>query len=88
MPQEELTWKFFRNGAGSEKIEWKNDFARIMKRWMEEPQAYEKSLATFVAAKHEDDPTVVIKELVDLGNQVAKAELKPLSFPPEGSFIQ
>ena len=88
MPQEELTWKFFRNGAGSEKIEWKNDFARIMKRWMEEPHAYEKSLATFIAAKHEDDPTVVIKELVDLGNQVAKAELKPLSFPPEGSFIQ
>jgi len=55
---------------------------------MEEPHAYEKSLATFIAAKHEDDPTVVIKELVDLGNLVAKAELKPLSFPPEGSFIQ
>ena len=37
-------------------------------------------------AKHEEDPTLVIKELVELGNQVAKVELKALPFPPEGQL--
>ena len=35
MPQEQLTWKFFRNGAASEKIESAGDFARIIDTWME-----------------------------------------------------
>ncbi len=34
MPQEELTWKFFRNGAGSRKIENAADFAGIIDRWL------------------------------------------------------
>jgi len=86
MPQEELTWKFFRNGAQSEKIEWRHDFAQIIKRWMLEPGAYLKAYTAFVNAKHEEDPTLVIKELVELGNQVAKVELKALPFPPEGQL--
>ena len=86
MPQEELTWKFFRNGAQSEKIEWRHDFAQIIKRWMLEPGAYHKAYTAFVNAKHEEDPTLVIKELVELGNQVAKVELKALPFPPEGQL--
>ena len=32
MPQEELTWKFFRNGAASNKIENAADFARTAAR--------------------------------------------------------
>ena len=36
MPQEELTWKFFRNGADSPKIENTGDFARLIDGWLAE----------------------------------------------------
>ena len=42
MPQEQLTWKFFRNGAASEKIEDAADFARLIDAWMTDPAAYAK----------------------------------------------
>lgn len=87
MPQEELTWKFFRNGARSKKIEWKHDFAEIIKRWMQESGAYANDYKAFVDAKHEEDPTLLIKELVALGNEVARADLNPLSFPPDNAVL-
>jgi len=40
MPQEELTWKFFRNGAASEKIENALDFAHIIDHWMAHPAVH------------------------------------------------
>ena len=83
MPQEELTWKFFRNGAGSKKIEWKEDFAKIMRSWMTEAGSYKQAYDQFVRLEHDEDPTKLIKELVELGNTVAKTELKALPFPPE-----
>lgn len=82
MPQEELTWKFFRNGAASEKIESAADFARIIDSWMKDPAAYARVRQRFLALRYEEDPTLLIDELVNLGNEVAKAELKRFAWPP------
>ena len=82
MPQEELTWKFFRNGAASEKIEDARDFARIIDRWMADPAAYAAVRENFLKLRYEEDPTVLIDELVSLANEVGGAKLKRRVFPP------
>ena len=81
MPQEELTWKFFRNGAASEKIEDADDFARIIDAWMADPAAYQRVREHFLKLRYEEDPTVLIDELVNLANEVAGAKLKRRPWP-------
>ena len=82
MPQEQLTWKFFRNGAASEKIEDAADFARIIDTWMAEPSSYARVRENFLKLRYEEDPTVVIDELVALANESVGAKLRRLPFPP------
>jgi processive 1,2-diacylglycerol beta-glucosyltransferase len=82
MPQEELTWKFFRNGAGCPKVEGAQDFERIVDGWMTKYANYRRLRDDFLKLRYEEDPTTVIREVVDLGNQVARANLTPLPFPP------
>ena len=82
MPQEELTWKFFRNGAGCEKIENAADFEAILDQWMADFAIYGKVRDEFLKLRYVDDPTVVIDELVALANQPAHARLKRRPFPP------
>ena len=83
MPQEELTWKFFRNGAASEKIEDGADFAHIIDTWMADPQAYQRVRENFLKLRYEEDPTILIEEVVGLANEVAGANLERRPFPPE-----
>ena len=82
MPQEELTWKFFHNGAAAEKIENASDFAEIVDRWMAQPATYAQLRENFLKLRYEEDPTVVIDELVALANEVAHAKLERRAFPP------
>lgn len=82
MPQEALTWKFFHNGAGSEKIEKAADFEPIIDEWMTDPSAYTKVRERFLTLRYDEDPTLLIDELVDLGNEVPRAKLKRRAFPP------
>ncbi len=82
MPQEELTWKFFRNGARCEKIESAADFAAIIDHWMTDPAAYARVRDDFLKLRYLEDPTVVIDELVGLANGAARAKLKRRPFPP------
>jgi processive 1,2-diacylglycerol beta-glucosyltransferase len=82
MPQEQLTWKFFRNGAASEKIEDAGDFATLIDTWMADPAAYRSVLDNFLKLRYEEDPTILIDELVDLANEVVGAKLKRRVFPP------
>jgi processive 1,2-diacylglycerol beta-glucosyltransferase len=82
MPQEQLTWKFFRNGAASEKIENASDFARIIDRWMTDATAYKRTRENFLKLRYDEDPTLLIDEVVNLANDVAKAKLKRWAFPP------
>jgi len=83
MPQEELTWKFFRNGATSEKIESPADFARLVDRWVGDPYSYLEARASFLQLRYHEDPTILIDELVGLANEVARAKLTRLEFPPK-----
>lgn len=82
MPQERLTWKFFRNGGGSEKIENAADFARLMETWLARPEAYARVRENFLRLRYEEDPTLLIDELIALGNEVAGAQLRRRPFPP------
>lgn len=82
MPQEELTWKFFRNGAASEKVENATQFAAIIDRWMANLASYDQARENFLALRYEEDPTLLIDELVGLANEVARAKLKRRVFPP------
>ncbi len=82
MPQEQLTWKFFRNGAASEKIENADDFAHIIDAWMSNPASYEEVRRNFLKLRYEEDPTILIDELVGLANDVAKVKLQRLPWPP------
>lgn len=82
MPQESLTWKFFRNGADSPKVESGAEFAALIDRWMAEPARYAAARERFLRLRYEEDPTIVIDELVALGNEVAGARLKRRPFPP------
>lgn len=82
MPQEELTWKFFRNGAASEKIEDAADFAHIIDTWMADPATYADVRRNFLKLRYEEDPTILIDEVVALGNEVVGAKLTRLPWPP------
>ncbi len=82
MPQEELTWKFFRNGANSQKIESAAQFAAIIEGWLADPAAYARAKKGFLALRYEEDPTILIDELVDLANEVAGVKLVRRPFPP------
>ena len=82
MPQEELTWKFFRNGAASEKVEDAVDFARLIDRWMATPAAYAAVRENFLKLRYVEDPTLLIEELVGMANEVVGAQLQRRAFPP------
>lgn len=83
MPQESLTWKFFRNGAHSKKVESAGDFGRIIDGWMADTSTYDAYRKLFLDLRYEEDPTVVIDELVDLARQVNNPKLTRRPFPVE-----
>ncbi|HVU24460.1 MAG TPA: glycosyltransferase [Opitutus sp.] len=82
MPQEQLTWKFFRNGAGCRKVENAAEFTRLIDEWMGTPGAYERAREKFLRLRYEEDPTIVVDELVGLANEVGGAQLQRHVFPP------
>ncbi len=83
MPQESLTWKFFRNGARSEKIENASDYNRLVTEWMQDPAHYRDYRRLFLTLRYEEDPTMLIDELVLLarGEKGQRPTRRP--FPPE-----
>jgi processive 1,2-diacylglycerol beta-glucosyltransferase len=82
MPQEELTVKFFRRGAGVELISHASDFGHIIKDWMSDRSRYEQLRENFLKLRYEENPIVLIAELVDLAQEVSQTRLKPGPFPP------
>lgn len=83
MPQESLTVKFFRNGNGAELISNADELARIVDAWMADRRSYEALRARFLALRYEENPTVLIEELVNLAQEAAGSKLKPRPFPPK-----
>ena len=85
MPQERLTVKFFRNGAAAEVVQNEAQFRAVIDRWMADPAAYQRALENFLQLRYEEDPTVLIEELVGLAASVAGIKLDRLPFPPPPS---
>lgn len=83
MPQESLTVKFFKNGAGVELIEQPADLGRIVESWLIHPQGFEKYRNDFLRLRYEEDPTLVITELVNLAQEVSHTDYQPGAFPPK-----
>ena len=83
MPQEELTVKFFRNGHGAELIENADDFGRIIDAWMADLRKYAELRERFLELRYEENPTILIHELVDLAASAAGARLQARAFPPK-----
>jgi processive 1,2-diacylglycerol beta-glucosyltransferase len=81
MPQEELTWKFFRNGAASPKIENVGDFARLIDGWLADAALYSRAREKFLALRYLEDPTVLIRELVALAGEVGGGVPAARPFP-------
>lgn len=82
MPQESLTWKFFQNGAGSEKIERVEDFAALIDHWLSPADGFDDYRAAFLRLQYHEDPTLLIGELVDLAQEAAGIKLRRHTFPP------
>ena len=86
MPQEELTWKFFRNGAACPKVGNAAEFAAIMNSWLNHPASYRQAHERFLQLRYEEDPTVLIDELINLANSVAREQLVRRPFPPHAAL--
>jgi processive 1,2-diacylglycerol beta-glucosyltransferase len=66
MPQEALTAKDFERGGGVERIARAEDLRRIMIRWVGDRSTYLARKAAFEALRYEEDPRLLIRELVEL----------------------
>lgn len=84
MPQENLTWKFFRNGANSRKIERAGDFVSMIDGWMTNRGEYDRYRRDFLALRYDANPTLVIEELVSLGEEAAGTRATRHPFPGKG----
>jgi processive 1,2-diacylglycerol beta-glucosyltransferase len=82
MPQESLTVKFFNRGAETQLISTPADLGRLIAGWMEFPAGYTRYRESFLSLRYEEDPTVLIRELVDLAQEVSGTHLQPGPFPP------
>jgi processive 1,2-diacylglycerol beta-glucosyltransferase len=82
MPQERLTVKFFKNGGAAEFVQTGAQFRTLIDRWMDDPIAHRRLVEDLDKLGPDEDPTVLIDELVDLGREVAGFTLNRLPFPP------
>lgn len=82
MPQEALTVKFFRRAAGVELVNTPADFQGIIANWLDNREEYETLRENFLKLRYDEDPTLVITELVNLAQEASHTEYRPGPFPP------
>ena len=83
MPQEQLTGKFFRNGARRRAGAERGAVPRADRPLDGRPGRRISGCAeNFLQLRYEEDPTVLIEELVGLAQEVAGIKLTRLPFPP------
>ena len=82
MPKEQLTTKYFRQGAGVEVVDSGAKFRALIDRWMTDRSAYGRARESFLKLRYEEDPTTLIRDIVDLASGVGGAQLAPRPFPP------
>lgn len=83
MPQEWLTAKFFLQDRATVMIARPEDFRRVLRQWRANPGAYQALHARLGTLRYEDDPTLVIRELIDL----ARSATQPIAPVPEETVI-
>ena len=74
MPQERLTVKYFDRGGGCAIIDSAAGLREVMEKWIRQPGGYEGVRRSFEALRYEEDPTVLIHELIGLGFDAAQLE--------------
>ncbi len=82
MPQERLTVKYFKNGGAAEFIQNGAQFRALIDRWMKSPASYQRLLEDIDRLGPDEDPTVLIDELVGLAREASGLRLSRLPFPP------
>ncbi|HKB90858.1 MAG TPA: glycosyltransferase [Opitutaceae bacterium] len=82
MPQESLTVKYFRNGGGAGYVEKASDFRQLIEQWMNDPSSYQTLRDNFLKLRYDDNPVVLIDELVGLAQDAAGVKLKRRPWPP------
>ena len=81
MPQERLTAKFFLQDDASVKIMGPEDLHAILRRWHINAGTYVKHRRKFETLRYEEDPTEVIRELIDLARVAASGtQREPVVF--------
>jgi processive 1,2-diacylglycerol beta-glucosyltransferase len=85
MPQERLTVKFFLRAGAAELVENAAQFRKLMDRWAVDPDAYRQLRHKFTQLRHDENPTMIIDELVGLAQAAAgmKLERRPLACPTD-----
>jgi processive 1,2-diacylglycerol beta-glucosyltransferase len=83
MPQERLTLKFFKNSGAAELVQNAAQFRGLIERWLADPASYEQLRRNFLQLRYEEDPTVLIEELVGLAQEAAGVRVArfPLALP-------
>lgn len=79
MPQEQLTVKYFRRGDGAEIVRSPDELRALLDRWFGEPGAdrYATLRRNFLRLRYDEDPEILIRELVGLAYQAAGRALPP-----------
>jgi processive 1,2-diacylglycerol beta-glucosyltransferase len=79
MPQERLTVKFFRNSEAAELVQNATQFRGLIERWLAERGSYERLRQNFLRLRYEEDPTILIDELVGLAQDAAGVKISRLA---------
>lgn len=75
MPQERLTAKFFLQDDASETISHPEDLERLLTRWRARPGTFVEMKDRFIGLRYDDDPKVVVRELVALAQEAARGSI-------------
>ena len=78
MPQERLTVKFFQRAEAAELVQDAAQFRVLVDRWAADPGAYRRLRRKFTQLRYEEDPTVLIEELVGLAREAAGVKFERL----------
>lgn len=80
MPQEQLTAKFFLQDKASQTIHDPDDLRRVLVKWRDNPDTFTAMRERFLRLRYEEDPTVIVRELVELARAAAASEVTRPSY--------
>jgi len=88
MPQERLTVKYFQRAGAAEMVQNAAQFRALVDRWVADLDAYEQLRRQFLQLRYEEDPTLLIEELVGLAQDAAGVKLARLPFVVPNGYNQ